>query len=224
MAAVYKRNQVEEALWRLFAQEAPGSQPDKVFRTRIKRLLELDRKEAGEGQPLVFVDAVPEGQGKDVPYTLFNVFCLGIGLSLVDCGFKQGEVTFLLQHVRHHLEEAERVIRSSPPAPRQYLLPQDRPDAPTFKDKDVVWADCRVFMIFRKVEIKESMPGLSAEAREKPVIADFYLLKGVSGLSPFLDKLGFGRRQMIILEVAEMYVLLESYLEDARPRRRGPGG
>lgn len=224
MVATYKRNQMEEALWRLFSHAAPGSQPEQVFRTRIKRLLELDRKETGQGQTPVFVDAMPEGQGKDVPYTVFNVFCLALGLDLVDCGFKQGEVTFLLQHVRPDLEAAEEIIRKSPPDPRQYLLPKDRPDAPTYEDKNGIWADCRVFMIFRKVEIKESMPDLSAKAREKPVVADFHLLKGVNGLTPFLNKLGFGRRQMIILEIADMYVLLEKYLTEARPRLRGPGG
>lgn len=223
MNITYKRNQIEEALWRLFTHGSAGVQPPQVFLTRIKRLLELDRATASDERPLVFIDDVPGGQGKDVPYTLFNVFCLGIGLDLLDLGFKQSEVVFLLQHIRPELEAAEHVIKVSPPTPRFSIPPKDRPQSPTYEEDGQTWADCRVFMIFSKVEIKESMPGLSDKTKEGPVIFDFKLLKGIEGVTHHLSQMGYSRRKYIVLEIAEIYVLLEDYLKGALPRRRGPG-
>ena len=64
----YKRGQVEWALWRFFLQgRQAGASPPKVFLTRIKRLLELDRGEdlgATTETPharFAFADAAPEG-------------------------------------------------------------------------------------------------------------------------------------------------------------------
>ena len=66
----YRRGQVEWALWRFFLQgRQAGSESKKVFLTRIKRLLELDRGEdLGETTEIpharfAFADAAPEGKG-----------------------------------------------------------------------------------------------------------------------------------------------------------------
>ncbi len=71
----YRRGQVEWALWRFFLQgRQAGTKPPKVFLTRIKRLLELDRGEdLGEKTEtpyarFAFADATTEGKGTDVDF------------------------------------------------------------------------------------------------------------------------------------------------------------
>ena len=43
MTESFRRNQLEWALWQLFAGNTPAEDPPKVFRNRIKRLLDIDR-------------------------------------------------------------------------------------------------------------------------------------------------------------------------------------
>ena len=43
MPLSFRRNQLERAVWQVFAANAPASEVPKVFRSRIKRLLDLDR-------------------------------------------------------------------------------------------------------------------------------------------------------------------------------------
>ncbi len=100
----YKRGQVEWALWRFFLQgRQVGPEQQKVFLTRIKRLLELDRGEdlgAKTETPharFAFADVAPEGKGTDVDFRPFNAFCLALALDLLDTGFKQSEIVFLLR-------------------------------------------------------------------------------------------------------------------------------
>ena len=90
----YKRGQVEWALWRFFLQgRQVGPEQQKVFLTRIKRLLELDRGEdlgAKTETPharFAFADAAPEGKGTDADFRPFNAFCLALALDLLDTGF-----------------------------------------------------------------------------------------------------------------------------------------
>src|SRR3954451_10781938 len=74
----YRRGQVEWALWRVSTIDRPApEQPSPVFRTRVKRLLEIDRTGAseasrkGKGQ-LAFSEDRPEGTGFDVVFTAYE--------------------------------------------------------------------------------------------------------------------------------------------------------
>ena len=96
----FKRGQVEWALWRAFTQyRSQGDVPPQIFRTRIKRLLDLDRDPGADATkaasiaPFAFVAPV-DGSGVEAAYAPFDVFCLGLALDLLDVGFKQSEIVY----------------------------------------------------------------------------------------------------------------------------------
>jgi len=227
--ALYRRGQVEWALWRFFSvgRADPGRAPA-VFVNRIKRLLELDRTTEDSANSDVprsrycFSDVAPEGYGIDVRYTPFNAFVLGLGLDLLDLGFKQGEIVFLLRHIRHDLDREYARIMRSPPSPRQRIAPEDRPACPTYEEGGNGWADCRVFMIVTKVEMTEVFPKPTRRSRDnKPVVLAPRFCRGITALREELHRMNFRYRKVLVLEVAEMAVMIQGQLEDAPEVRRG---
>ena len=166
-----------------------------VFRTRIKRLLELDRSmDLPDVDGLAFQDAKPEGRGVEVAFTSSNVFALALGLDLLDMGYKQAEIVFLLQHIRDSLIAIHEYIMKSPPVPPHRLPPKDRPDAPIITVKGREYADCNVFLLFRNAALNEKM-----------------------------SEMGMRNRKFLVLEIANSAALLETYLGQTEPVKRGPG-
>ena len=100
-------------------------------RTRAKRLLEIDRKkEIFESKVAhachAFCESLPDGKGTDISYTAFDAFCLGFALDMLDIGFKQAEIVYVLRHARASMKVVYRLIMASPPAPPQEIAPEDR--------------------------------------------------------------------------------------------------
>ena len=107
----YGRGQVEWALWCSFARgRFNTADVPQIFRTRIKRLLDIDRKpnlghaEVPPKAKYSFV-APPPVEGAEAAYRAVDAFCLAIALDLLDCGFKQFEVVFLMRYLRTRLEQ-----------------------------------------------------------------------------------------------------------------------
>ncbi len=228
----YKRGQVEWALWQFYLQgRQAGTKPPKVFLTRIKRLLELDRGEdlgARTETPharFAFADTASEGKGTDVDFRPFNAFCLALALDLLDTGFKQSEIVFLLRHIRDDLETwFERILRS-PPSGRRRIPPQDRPGAPTLvDDRGREYADCRVFVVINKVEIKEifQAPG-GRKLPFGPLILRPVYCRGIEALRNELDRMGADKRKAMIIEIAHLAADISGILPRAPVRKRGRG-
>ena len=228
-SVIYRRGQIEWALWRFFSvgRADPGTAPV-LFLTRIKRLLELDRtseypsdSEAPTSR-YCFSDVAPEGHGVDVPYTPFNAFVLGLGLDLLDVGFKQSEIVFLLRHIRRDLEREFTKILSNPPSPRQRMAAVDHPECPTYEEDGHSWADCRVFMIVTKVEVTEVFPASTRRSfRNKPLIHAPRFCRGIVALRNELHHMNFRYRKALVLELAEMAVQILGHLDDAPDVKRG---
>jgi hypothetical protein len=116
----YKRNQIEEAIARIVA---PNSvEPPSELRTRIKRLLELDRslgrklrsKDAEEANFAFFSDEAP-GTGADILFSEYEAFALLNGLRIMAHGWPQGFAVAIMRHVRLDLErEHARILRQDP--------------------------------------------------------------------------------------------------------------
>ncbi len=216
----YKRNQIEEALWRLFNEGNTGEPIPVVFRTRIKRLLELDRSmDLPDADGLAFQDARPEGRGVEVAFTSANVFALALGLDLLDMGYKQAEIVFLLQHIRDSLTDIHEYIMKGPPAAQGRLLPNNRPNSPTMTIKGREYADCNVFLLIRKVELKEAW---SAQPKD-PLILKPGIAYGRAELNEKMSEMGMGNRKFLVLEIANSAALLEAWLGETEPIKRGPG-
>ena len=116
----YKRNQIEEAIARLFDPNC--REPPSDLRTRIKRLLELDRsvgrkvrsKDPEEGNFAFFSEEAP-GTGVDISFSEYEAFALINGLRIMNHGWPQSFAVSIVRHVRRDLErEHARILRQDP--------------------------------------------------------------------------------------------------------------
>src|SRR5436190_20689579 len=108
--ASYKRNQIEEAISRVFApiSERPGAE----LRTRIKRLLELDRalgrkprsQDEEEANFAFFSDEAP-GTGSEIWFSNYEAFALLSGLRIMEHGWPQGFAVSVMRRLRPDLEK-----------------------------------------------------------------------------------------------------------------------
>ena len=147
----YGRGQVEWALWRSFTIgcSSTGNEVPRIFRTRIKRLLEIDRDldlsgaEVPPEASYAFAPP-PSDQSGDTAYRSVDAFCLAIALDLLDAGFKQAEVVFLMRYLRPELE-SRFVGLLMPPSliSRQPTRAKNYPHLPTFEEEGRLYADKR---------------------------------------------------------------------------------
>ena len=111
----YKRNQVDEAIAAVLRRDRDGA-PQHV-RTRIKRLLDLDRVLGREGESedpvrreFAFYGDEAPGKGVEVRFTAYEAFALLIALRVLDHGWPQGAVVRMMRGVRRKLEREHRRI------------------------------------------------------------------------------------------------------------------
>lgn len=222
----FKRNQVDQALWdRATYLRDAGARPPKVFLTRIKRLLELDRDDRWEIGAFAFSAGGPAGRGVDLPFTAFDTFMLALGLDLLELGFKQSEIVFLLKHIRGDLAPEFEWIMDDPPPLRQRARPKDHPTRPSYKSpKGIEIADFRVYVLIQRVEIKEAYPMLATKGPiRQPIFLTPTLCRGVDELRAEMLKSNIGYRNYVVLELSETARLVSDFLDKAPARRRGPG-
>jgi hypothetical protein len=114
---LYKRNQVVEAIAGVLQHESTTLDPE--LRSRVKRLLEIDR---GRGRSrrskdpvdahFAFYTAVMPGRGHENQFSQFETFSLLTGLRLMAHGWPQGTVVALLRRLRPELEKHHaRILR-----------------------------------------------------------------------------------------------------------------
>jgi hypothetical protein len=116
----FKRNQIETAIARIYD---PGCQePPSELRTRIKRILELDRSrsrklrstDAEEANFAFFSDEAP-GTGADISFSQYEAFAVLNGLRIMDHGWPQGFAVSIMRRIRPDLEkEHARILRQAP--------------------------------------------------------------------------------------------------------------
>jgi hypothetical protein len=108
--ARFKRNQVEEAIFRTLG--AQGERVDEL-RFRIKRLLVTDRhsgcdahsEEEGD-RHYAFFSQKPPGSGTEVKFSGYEAFALLAATMLLEHGLPQGAVVKVMRQVRARLEIA----------------------------------------------------------------------------------------------------------------------
>jgi len=208
----YTRGQVESALLNYLSQGDPAV-PEKVFRTRMKRLLEIDSQEAAAtGMECAFVTDNPGDQGSERLFRAHDIFILGTGHELLDAGFKQSEVVFLLQHARKGLIREFAKLEKYPNAWRQNVSRENYPDLPAdIKDKTL--ADLRVFFIFEKIDQPDKF--------RKPVIVSPKICRGLEALAGEIGEASWNRMKLTIVEIANLALFLRNFLENPPEIRRG---
>ena len=225
----YRRGQVEWALWRWFADVQGEDLPPKPFLTRIKRLLEIDRSDSvprgAEAVPVVrftFIDQVPANKGTDVEFSAFNAFCLAFALDMLDAGFNQSEVVFVLRYIRNELEQEYERALNRPPTPRTFALAKDMPDLPSFEERGISRADPRIFMVLNKVELVERFPTWKAKAtKSAPLISKPVFRHGIEALRDELHELGYNHRRALVFEISHTAFIVTDLLKTAPVIKRG---
>jgi hypothetical protein len=113
----YKRNQIEEAIASMF--EPKSKTLASQLRTRMKRLLELDRARGRrlrshdtEEANFAFFSAEAPGTGADILFSEYEAFALLNGLRILEHGWTQGFAVSVMRRVRVELErEHARILR-----------------------------------------------------------------------------------------------------------------
>ena len=222
---IYGRGQVEWALWCSFARARfnAGDVPQ-VFRTRIKRLLEIDRDlDFSEAEVPPKADYAfaprPTVESGDVAYRAVDAFCLAIALDLLDAGFKQAEIVFLMRYLRPELQKCFPTLLAPPSlVSRQRYRARDYPDLPSYKEGGDSFADRRLFVILQKVELTEISPASSRH----PIFLEPVFCTGVTALGAQLhDTMPNRRRTVTVLEVAATAQAVQEFLAAAPIIRRG---
>ena len=209
----YKRSQLEAAITRL---SNPGSnEPASELRTRIKRLLELDRnlgrkprsRDADERNFAFFSEKAP-GTGADISFSEYEAFALLNGLIIMAHGWPQGFALSVMRRVRPDLmEEHGRILRQ---------------DAHKLFDKEEIRKNARpgdfvldnTDPVFLTVVSKGH--GDPDKTETAPVCA---VCRGLQAVTQFRDQMHAASWTM--WEVATIAHRLRDELRKTEPRRRG---
>jgi len=212
----YKRNQVEEAIARISVSNY--QKPPSELRTRIKRLLELDRsmgrklrskdpEEANFG----FFSEEAAGTGVDISFSDYDAFALLNGLRIMGHGWPQGFAVAIMRRVRPALErEHARILRQDPDKlfDQEAIRAAARPGDIAADNTDPVYLTL-ASQAQRPPDEIQAAP-FSAVCRGYVKVSDFSRDVGASSVTMF--------------EVVTLAHRLHQELMKTKPRRRGREG
>ena len=212
----YKRNQIEEALSRAFGE--PSTKPSSELRTRVKRLLEMDRsvgRNARSADPQVanyaFYRSDSPGRGVEVWFSDYEAFALMIGLRLLQHGWPQSFPVALLRRLRPELErEHARILKQDPAIlfDEKAIQRKARPGDLYFDNTDPVL----LTIVSGQQPAKEG-------STENPPCA---ICRGMQHVSKFLKQ--EAARSWTLHELVTPAHALLFQLSRAQPRKRGRSG
>jgi hypothetical protein len=211
----YKRSQVEEAIARIFVPNC--KKPPSELRTRIKRLLELDRsmgrklrsKHPEEANFGFFSEEAP-GTGADISFSEYEAFALLNGLRIMGHGWPQGFAVSIMRRVRLDLErEHARILRQDPDKlfDQEAIRAAARPGDIAADNTDPVYLT---------LASKAQRP--PDEIQAAPFSA---VCRGYGKVSEFSRDVGAS--SVTFFEVATLAHKLHESLMKTEPRRRGRG-
>jgi hypothetical protein len=212
----YKRNQIEEAIARISVSNY--EKPPSELRTRIKRLLDLDRsmgrklrsKDPEEGNFGFFSEEAP-GTGADISFSEYEAFALLNALRIMGHGWPQGFAVSVMRRVRRNLErEHARILRQNPDKLFNWeeIRTRARPGDIAADNMDPVYLTLASKAQRPTDEIQA--PPFSAVCRGYVKVSEFSRDVGGSGVTMF--------------EVVTLAHRLHQELMKTKPRRRGREG
>jgi hypothetical protein len=211
----YKRNQIEEAIARISVSDY--EKPPLELRTRIKRLLELDRSmgrklwsKDPEQANLAFFSEDAPGTGVDISFSEYDAFSLLNALRIMGHGWPQGFAVAIMRRVRPALEREHARILTQDPAKlfdQQAIHAGARPGDIYVDNTDPV------FLV-----LASKAQRAADEPQTAPLAA---VCRGPDKVSHFSRRVGAS--SVTMLEVATLTHTLHSELMKTAPRRRGRG-
>ena len=212
----YKRNQIEEAIYRTF-----GARDARVeeLKLRLKRLLVTDRRlgsntksEEEEDRHYAFYSQKPQGSGIEVMFSAYEAFAVLAAIMLLEHGFPQSSVVRVMRRIRRQLEIAHtETLKKDPSAlfDERVILAQAKPGMIATNNTDPV------FLVFIRLtgSSVDTRPGDSAVAvcRGRDEFNAFVKTHSVPGMSA------------TFFEFASLMHTLAANLLQTRPVKRGRG-
>ena len=211
----YKRNQVEEAIARIFAPDSQTTPSE--LSTRIKRLLDLDRsigrklrsKNPEEANFGFFSEEAP-GTGSDIWFSEYDAFALANGLRFLSHHWPQGSAVSIMRCVRLDLQREHARILRQPPSELfdlEKIRARARPGDLAADNADPVFLTL--------VSRTQVTPG---EGELAPFSA---VCHGLEKVSEFIRAVNASN--VSVFEVATLAHRLHHELMTTEPRRRGRG-
>ncbi len=243
---LWRRNQMEAALWRYVVTyknwggdwEGRAASIPSVFRSRIKKMLNIDRipeMTPSAGFPedrWVFYDEPGEGTGSEDRFSAVHAFLMAVALDLLNIGLKQSEVMFFLKHTRPMLEGAFDRIHRRPGA----IAPvtgsgRQRRFAKHYRGVKPIWidreraplADFTVWMVVRRFETKELYPQFEEKTKGKtiPFFLEPKICFGIEAVKQEVFTHLNGYRHPVTVELADSALTIPQYLAEAPSIGRG---
>jgi hypothetical protein len=109
---LFKRNQIEEAISRAIGERS--AKPSSTLRTRLKRLLDVDRKLGDSSARFAFYAKTPGGKGAEISFSFADACALFIGMRMLEHGWPQNFVVSSLRHIRSDLTRRHEAILRRP--------------------------------------------------------------------------------------------------------------
>ena len=176
-----------------------------MFLNRIKRLLELDTKEAAN----IFAVKPAGGSGNAAAYDPFGVFLMALALVFLDAGFKQSDAIFILRHIKEELYPHYEKIAASTMDLHQQLAVTDRPGFP-YQPNSTWLSDQQVFIVIAKVEMRECWSG--GENLPEPFFVGPTFCYGLTELQNEAKHINWQRPSRTVIEIAGLVDLTRSHL------------
>jgi hypothetical protein len=204
---LYKRNQVEEAIFQTLG--AQGRRVQEV-RFRIKRLLVSDRATlVDDDQNYAFFGQKPPGSGVEVMFSAYEAFALLAAIILLEHGLPQATVVKVMRQVRHDFEVAHaRILKNDPKAlfDQKKVLAQAQPGTIAVDNTDPI------FLAIAR------LTGSSVDHANTPPAR---VCRGQDALMAFIKKRSQFGLGVTFFEFARLMHGLADNLSRTRPIKRG---
>jgi hypothetical protein len=211
----YKRNQIEEAIFRTFgAREERRNE----LKFRIKRLLVTDRRlgrntksPKEEDQDYAFFGQEPPGSGNEILFTAYQAFALLTAVILLEHGLPQASVVRVLRRVRKQFAAAHADIMRKDPRTlfdQEAILAQAKPGMIATNNTDPV------FLV---------MVRLTASSVDKHGSSAVAVCRGPAQLQAFIRRHSVPGTGATFFELVSLMHTLAAHLSQILPAKRGRG-
>ena len=213
---LYKRNQVEEAIFRTL-----GARDERVkeVRFRMKRLLAADRRmeadpssDEAETRHYAFFNQEPPGSGNEVMFSGYDGFALLAAVILLEHGLPQSTVVGVMRDVRRPFAAAHADILKKDPArlfDAAAIVAQAKPGMIAVNNTDPV------FLVFVRLTAS-SVAGLDGGSA-------IGVCRGIYELMTFIKKHSVPGTGATFFEFAGLMHSLAANLVQTKPIKRGRG-
>ena len=211
--ALYKRKQIEEAISRTLEQSS--AKPSSELRTRLKRLLDMDRslgRNARSTDPQManyaFFSSDMPGRGIEIWFSDYEAFALLTGLLLLRHGWPQSFAVGIMRRLRPDLEKQHgRILKQDPKIlfDAEVIRQSARPGALYVNNTDPVF----LTIVSRQASSSENNSD----------IPPCGVCRGLEEVSKFLEK--EKAQSHTLMDLVTPAHALSYQLQKAQPRKRG---